>query len=96
MQTNIRSKIVFKDYSPNQNLLLPPSLEEMIPANHSVRIVNQVVDNIDIEPLIKKYSGGGCSSYHPRMMLKVIIYGYLSNLYSSRKIEQALYTHRMD
>ena len=88
---NLNSKLVFKDYNPNQNLLLPPSLEELIDPNHAVRVVNQVVDNIDIEPLIKKYKGGGSSSYHPRLMLKVLIYGYLSNQYSSRKIEQALH-----
>jgi len=81
MQTN-RSKLVFKDYSPKQNLLLPPALEELIDPNHSVRIVNQVIDNIDLEPLIKKYKGGGCSSYHPRLLLKVLVYGYLNNIYS--------------
>lgn len=90
MQTN-RSKLVFKDYSPKQNLLLPPSLEELIDPNHSVRIVNQVIDSIDLEPLINKYKGGGCSSYHPRMLLKVLVYGYLNNIYSSRKMEQALH-----
>jgi len=58
MQTR-NPKIVFKDYNYNQNLLLPPSLEELIDPNHSVRVVNLVVDNIDIEPLIKKYKGGG-------------------------------------
>ena len=91
MQNYRNSKLVFKDYNPNQNLLLPPSLEELIPSNHPVRVVNQVVDNLNINPLIEKYQGGGCSSYHPRMMLKVVIYGYLTNLYSSRKIEQALH-----
>jgi transposase len=87
---NVRSKVVFKDYSPNQILLLPPSLEEMIDPNHPVRVVNQVIDNLDIDLLIKKYQGGGCSSYHPRLMLKILVYGYLTNLYSSRKIEQAV------
>ena len=91
MQNNNRSNLVFKDYNHNQNLLLPPSLEELIDPNHPVRVVTLVVDNIDIEPLIKKYKGGGTSSYHPRLMLKVLIYGYLTNLYSSRKIEQALH-----
>lgn len=86
-----RSKIVFKDYSPKQNLLLPPSLEELIDPNHSVRIVDQVIDSIDLEPLTNKYKGGGCSSYHPRMLLKVLVYGYLNNIYSSRKMEQALH-----
>ena len=90
MQYN-KSKIVFKDYNPNQMMLLPPSLEEMIPKNHPVRVVNQVVDTIDLDFLLTKYKGGGCSSYHPRLMLKVLIYGYLTNTYSSRKIEEALH-----
>lgn len=50
-----------------------------------------IIDHVDISALEKTYKGGGTSSYHPRMLLKVIIYGYLRNLYSSRKIEQALY-----
>jgi len=90
MQKNNRTKVVFKDYTPNQILLLPPSLEEMIDPNHPVRVVNQVIDSLDIDALIKKYKGGGCSSYHPRLMLKILVYGYLTNLYSSRKIEQAV------
>jgi transposase len=90
MQTNNRTKVVFKDYAPNQILLLPPSLEEMIDPNHPVRVVNQVIDSLDIDLLIKKYKGGGCSGYHPGMLLKALVYGYLTNNYSSRKIEQAL------
>ncbi|MCK5674592.1 MAG: IS1182 family transposase [Spirochaetales bacterium] len=87
---NVNSKVVFKNYNFNQNLLLPPSLEEMIPPNHPVRVVNQVVDNLNLDSILKKYEGGGCPAYHPRLMLKVLIYGYLTNQYSSRKIEQAL------
>ena len=76
MQKNSRTRVVFKDYSPNQILLLPPSLEEMIDMNHPVRVVNQVIDNLDIDPLINKYHGGGCSSYHPRLLLKLLVYGF--------------------
>jgi transposase len=90
MQKNNRTKVVFKDYSPNQILLLPPSLEEMIDPSHPVRVVNQVIDTLDLDLLIKKYHGGGCSSYHPRLMLKILVYGYLTNQYSSRKLEQAV------
>jgi len=54
MQNN-RTKVVFKDYSPNRILLLPPSLEEMIDPNHPVRVVNQVIDNLDIDAIIRKY-----------------------------------------
>ena len=71
-------------------MMFPPSLEELIDKNHSVRIVNQVIDRIDIDPLMKKFKGGGTSSYHPRMLLKVVIYGYVNNTYSSRRMEAAL------
>lgn len=71
-------------------VMLPPSLEELIDKNHPVRVVNQVVDRIDIDPLVKKFKGGGTSSYHPRMLLKVLVYGYLNNTFSSRRMESAL------
>jgi len=90
MQFKSKSKLVFKDYNINQNLLLPPSLEELIDPNHPVRVVNQVVDNLNLDPILAKYDGGGCSAYHPRLMLKVLVYGYVTNQYSSRKIEQSL------
>ena len=85
-----RQKAIFKVYSPNQAYLFPPSVEDFIPDNHPVRVVNQVIEQINIDPLIESYKGGGTSSYHPRMLLKVIVYAYLSNIYSSRKIEEAL------
>ena len=84
------SKLVFKDYIPNQVMLLPPSLEELIEENHPVRVVNDVIDHINLEPLLKQYKPGGTSVYHPRMLLKVLVYGYLSNIYSSRKMEASL------
>lgn len=85
-----RNKVVFKDYHPNQLYLLPPSLEDMIQRNHPVRVVNQVVDSINVDALLNQYKGGGTSSYHPRMLLKVLIYSYLCNIFSSRKMESAL------
>lgn len=81
---------VFKDYSPTQAFLLPPSFDELIDVNHPVRIVNDVVDRIDLKLLEQQYKGGGTSSYHPKMMLKVMIYSYVTNIYSSRKMETAL------
>jgi len=80
----------FKEYNPGQMSLLPPSLEELIPADHVVRIVDHVIDRIKLDPLVKKYPGGGASSYHPRMMLKILVYAYLCNTYQSRKIEAAV------
>ena len=81
---------VFKTYQQNQTFLFPPSLEEMIPANHPVRVVSEVIDSIDIDIIIKKYKGGGTSSYHPRMLLKVLVFSYLNNIYSSRRIEASV------
>ena len=83
-------KIPFKSYSPKQAMLLPPSLEEMVPVNHPVRVVDRVIDQIDIHPLISTYKGGGSSGYHPRMLLKVLVYAYLRNIYSSRQMEDSL------
>jgi transposase len=85
-----KRKVVFKRYEQNQPMLLPPSYEDLVPENHPVRVVNEVIERIDIGALERSYKGGGTSSYHPRMLLKVVVYGYLRNIYSSRKIEQAL------
>ncbi len=85
-----KSHIPFKEYNNTQLMLLPPSLDILIDANHPVRTINKVIDQIDIDPLIKNYKGGGSSSFHPRMMLKVLIYSYINNIYSSRKIESAV------
>ncbi len=84
------AKIVFKELTSKQNVLFPVSLSDRIPSNHPVRIVDQVVNLLDIDSLLLQYKGGGTSSYHPRMMLKVLFYAYLNNIYSCRKIEKAL------
>jgi len=83
-------KVTFKPYSQEQAMLLPPSLGELIPEEHLVRVVNRVVDEINIQALVEKYKGGGTSAYHPGMMLKVLVYAYTERIYSSRQIEKAL------
>jgi transposase len=61
-----------------------------VPKNHPVRVVNEVIDRIDISSLKASCKGGGTSTYHQRMLLNVMVYGYLRNIYSSRKLEQAV------
>ena len=90
MHYNNKSKLVFKAYTPNQSLIFPSNLDEIIDQNHPVRLVNQVIDQIKIGPLIARYKPGGTSSYHPRLLLKVLVYAYLNNIFTSRKIEAAL------
>ena len=86
----IASKVVFKDYIPNQNVLFPSNLSELIHCKHPVRVVSSIIDGLDLKSLIRNYKPGGTSCYHPKMLLKVLVYGYLRNIYSSRKLEQAL------
>ncbi len=84
------AKVQYKSYNQNDSLLLPPSLGELIPSTHPVRIFNEIIDNLDISEIESTYKGGGTSSYHPRMLLKVIIYGYLCNIYSGRELERVM------
>ena len=86
----MKNRVVYKTYNQNQLSFLPPSYDDLVPKHHPVRVVNTIIDHIDISSIEKTYKGGGTSSYHPRMLLKVIVYSYLRNIYSSRKIEQAL------
>ena len=69
---------------------MPPSYEEKIPAGHLVRHVNEAIEALDLEILLSQYEGGGTSSYHPKMMLKVLVYAYCKKIYTSRKIAEAL------
>jgi transposase len=80
-------KLTFKPYDQGQGELIPPTAEELIAPDHLVRIVSETLDKIDITILLKQYKkGGGASRYNPLMLLKVLIYGYLNNVFSSRQI----------
>lgn len=80
----------FKQYNQQQNWLFPPSIEELIAEEHPVRVVNGVIEQLDLAALTTAYSQEGQSSYHPKMMLKIMVYAYMDNTYSSRKIEKAM------
>src|SRR3972149_5290714 len=80
---------VFKPY-PRGQLLLPTDLDELIPGQHLVRAVDSAIERMDLGPLLRRYKGGGTSSYHPKMMLKVLVYAYSQRTYSSRQIAKAL------
>ena len=80
---------VFKPYHQHQMRLLPLDLSEMIPENHKVRVVDEIVESLDLSRLKALYPGGGAPAYDPRMMLKVIMFAYSDGIYSSRKISEA-------
>jgi len=84
------AKLHFKSYIPNQMILFPQRIDEDIEENDPVRIINAVVDNLKLENFRKLYKERGRSPYNPKMLLKVIIYAYMNNVYSCRKIEKLL------
>ena len=83
-------KIHYHPYTPNQLVLFPQRIDENIAENDPVRIVNAIVDSLNLEAFKKLYKEKGRSPYHPRMMLKVILYAYMNNVYSCRRIEKLL------
>ena len=68
---------IFKSYTQGQVELFPQRLDDYIGENDPVRLVNQVVDDLDLSSVIKSYKGGGTSSFCPRMMIKVLFYAYM-------------------
>ena len=83
-------KIHYHPYTPNQLVLFPQRIDEDIADNDPVRIINAIVDGLDLEAFKKLYKEKGRNPYHPRMMLKVILYAYMNNVYSCRRIEKLL------
>lgn len=84
------AKVTYKEYNQGQGVLFPMSIDSKIPEDSPVRLVNRIVDELDLTGIDFGYKGGGNSSYHPRMMLKVLFYAYLNNVYSCRKIAAQL------
>ena len=81
----------FKPYNQHQAQLLPPSLAECLPRDHFAFLVNEAVDGLDLKELENSYGTGGAPAYDPRMMVKVLFYGYSQGVASSRRIEMSLY-----
>src|SRR5271154_6285528 len=82
----------YRPYHPEQEFLLPPSLREWLPENHLVYFVSDVVDNLNLSALDAVYGDEqrGQPPYDPRMMTKVLVYGYCVGVFSSRRIERRL------
>jgi transposase len=69
-------------------MLMPPNLEEKVPQGHLSRFISRVVDQLEIEEINDSYSDLGCRAYNPRMLLKILIYGYATGIRSSRRIQK--------
>src|SRR5580693_1686870 len=81
----------FRQVDRQTGFLLPPSLDEWLPQRHLARFVVEVIDGLDLRELIGSYRGSGSASYHPATLLDLLVYGYATGVFSSRKLERATY-----
>ena len=81
----------FVTVNRDTDYLLPPSVDEWLPKDHLARFVVDVVDQLDLSALSRQYRGTGSAAYHPAVMLGLLVYGYATGVYSSRRIEAATY-----
>ena len=81
----------FRPINRDTGFLLPPSVDEWLPQRHLARFVVEVVDGLDLSELVKAYRGSGIASYHPAMLLGLLMYGYATKTFSSRALERATY-----
>ena len=81
----------FRTINRDTGFLLPPSVDEWLPQRHLARFVAEVIDGLDLSTLVKAYRGSGSASYHPAMLLGLLVYGYATRVFSSRAIERATY-----
>ena len=81
----------FRTIDRQTGFLLPPSVDEWLPERHLARFVVEVIDGLDLRAMSGDYRGSGSASYHPSMLLGVLVYGYATGVFSSRKLERATY-----
>lgn len=84
------AKIHFRSYNPNQIVHFPQRIDENIPSDDPVLILNAMVGTLNLSSFHKLYKEQGRSPYDPRMMLKTVLYAYMNNIYYCRKIEKSL------
>jgi len=81
----------FRPINRDIGYLLPPSVDEWLPKTHLARLVVEVIGGLDLSALRNSYCGGGSASYDPELLLGILLYGYASGVFSSRKLERASY-----
>jgi transposase len=79
----------FRTIDRQTGYLLPPSVDEWLPQKHLARFIVEVIDGLDLRAMSGDYRGSGSASYHPRMLLALLVYGYATGVFSSRKLERA-------
>src|SRR6204780_4507940 len=83
--------INFRPINRNMDFLMPPSVDEWLPQRHLARFVVEVIGGLDLRSMTGSYRGSGEASYHPQLLLGILVYGYATGVFSSRKLERATY-----
>src|SRR5467141_3417727 len=81
----------FRAIDRETGFLLPPSIDEWLPKQHLARFVVEVIGGLDLSAMVRSYRGSGSASYHPALLLGIVVYGYATGVFSSRKLERATY-----
>ena len=81
----------FRPVDRDTGFLMPPSVDEWLPEKHLARFVVDVIASLDLRAMIGSYRGSGEASYHPTVLLGILVYGYATGVFSSRKLERATY-----
>ncbi len=81
----------FRTIDRQTGFSLPPSVDEWLPERHLARFVVEVIDGLDLRAMSGDYRGSGSASYHPSMLLGLLVYRYATGVFSSRKLELATY-----
>jgi transposase len=81
----------FRPIDRQTGFLLPPSVDDWLPEKHLARFVVELIDGLDVSAMCGAYRGSGSASYHPRLLLGILVYGYATGVFSSRKLERATY-----
>ena len=81
----------FRQVDRETGYLLPPSVDDWLPERHLARFVVEVIEQLDLSPFVKAYRGSGSAAHHPSVLLGLLMYGYATGVYSSRKLERASY-----
>jgi transposase len=80
----------FREFDRATGFLLPPSVDEWLPERHLARFVVEVIEGLDLSAMVKSYRGTGSAGYHPALLLGLLVYGYATGVFSSRKLERDL------
>jgi transposase len=81
----------FRTIDRETGFLLPPSVDDWLPKRHLARFVVEVIDGLDLSAMNRSYRGTGSASYHPALLLGILVYGYATGVFSNRKLERATY-----